>query len=86
VPIIPGLKVLTAKSHLANIPKNFYVNIPEELAGEVHEAKPDHATEIGARWTATQVEELINKGVPGIHFYIMQSAKPIHKMFQFLKP
>ena len=86
VPIVPGLKILTAKSHLANIPKNFYVNIPEELAGEIHEAKPDQVTDIGARWAAKQVEELINKGVPGIHFYIMQSAKPIHKMFQFLKP
>ena len=85
VPVIPGLKILTAKSHLANIPKNFYVNIPEEFAGEVHEAKPEYVMEIGARWTARQVEELLNKNVPGIHFYIMQSAKPIHKMFQFLK-
>jgi methylenetetrahydrofolate reductase (NADPH) len=86
VPIIPGLKILTAKGHLANIPKNFFVNIPEELSGEILEAKPEHALEIGARWTARQVEELLNKNVPGIHFYIMQSAKPIHKMFQFLKP
>ena len=80
------MKILTAKSHLANIPKNFYVNIPEEFAGEVLEAKPEHVMEIGARWTARQIEELLNKKVPGIHFYIMQSAKPIHKMFQFLKP
>jgi methylenetetrahydrofolate reductase (NADPH) len=85
VPIIPGLKVLTARTHLANIPKNFFVNIPEELSGEVLEAKPEHVLEIGSRWTAKQVEELLNKKVPGIHFYIMQSAKPIHKMFQFLK-
>src|SRR5690554_2817709 len=26
VPIIPGLKILTSKSHLINIPKNFYIN------------------------------------------------------------
>ena len=85
VPIIPGLKILTARTHLANIPRNFFVNIPEELSGEVLEAKPEHVMEIGARWTAKQVEELLNQNVPGIHFYIMQSAKPIHKMFQFLK-
>jgi len=41
-PIIPGLKVLTAKSHLFNIPKNFYINIPEELSGEILEAKDEH--------------------------------------------
>ena len=79
------MKVLTHKAHLTNIPKNFYVNIPEELAGEVSEARSEHVTEIGAKWAAKQAGELLNKGVPGIHFYIMQSAKPIHKMFEFLK-
>ena len=85
VPIIPGLKVLTHKAHLTNIPKNFYVNIPEELANEVIEAKTEHVSEIGAKWAAKQVEDLINKGAPAIHFYIMQSAAPIHKMFSHLK-
>jgi len=85
VPIIPGLKVLTHKAHLTNIPKNFYVNIPEELANEVLESKSEHVTEIGAKWAAKQVEGLLNEKVPGIHFYIMQSAKPIHKMFEYLK-
>jgi len=85
VPIVPGLKVLTTKSHLSVIPKNFYINIPEELSAEVLEAKNEHIMEIGAKWTAKQAEELINKGAPSLHFYIMQSAKPISKMFQFLK-
>lgn len=85
VPIIPGLKVLTSKSQLASIPKNFYVNIPEELANEVLSAKPEHVLDIGARWAAKQSEELLNSGVRSIHFYIMQSAKPITKMFEYLK-
>lgn len=84
VPIIPGLKVLTSKSHLSNIPKNFYINIPEELSGEVLEAKDEHVMDIGAKWTAKQAEELINNGAPSLHFYIMQSAKPIIKMFNYL--
>jgi methylenetetrahydrofolate reductase (NADPH) len=83
-PIIPGLKVLTAKSHLSNIPKNFYISIPEELSGEVLEAKDEHVTDIGARWAAKQAEELLNNGAPSLHFYIMQSAKPIIKMFNYL--
>jgi methylenetetrahydrofolate reductase (NADPH) len=85
VPIVPGLKVLTTKSHLSAIPKNFYINIPEELSAEVLAAKSDHVMEIGAKWTAKQAEELINKGAPSLHFYILQSAKPISKMFGFLK-
>jgi methylenetetrahydrofolate reductase (NADPH) len=85
VPIIPGLKVLTTKSHLSNIPKNFYINLPEELSGEVLAAKDEHVSEIGAKWAAKQAEELLNNGAPNLHFYIMQSAKPIIKMFKYLK-
>ncbi|HEY3252155.1 MAG TPA: methylenetetrahydrofolate reductase [Ignavibacteria bacterium] len=84
-PIVPGLKILTTKAHLTTIPKNFYISIPEELSGEVIEAKDEHVLEIGAKWAAKQAEELINNGAPSLHYYIMQSAKPIIKMFDFLK-
>jgi methylenetetrahydrofolate reductase (NADPH) len=79
------LKVITNKSQLTNIPKNFYITIPEELANEISEAKPEHVTDVGARWSAKQVSELFNKGIPAVHFYIMQSVKPIKKMFEYLK-
>lgn len=85
VPVIPGLKVITTKNNLYTIPKNFYINIPEELSGEILEAKDEHVMEIGARWTAKQAEELLNNSAPSLHFYIMQSAKPIIKMFSHLK-
>jgi methylenetetrahydrofolate reductase (NADPH) len=85
VPIIPGLKVMTSKNHLYNIPKNFFVNIPDELADDVMKAKPEQVMEIGARWAAKQAEDLINNGAPSIHLYIMQSSRPIKKMFEHLK-
>ncbi len=64
---------------------NLTINIPEELAGEIREAKDEHVTDIGAKWTAKQAEELLNNGAPSLHFYIMASAKPIVKMFNHLK-
>jgi len=85
VPIIPGLKILTAKSHLINIPKNFYISIPDEFADEVYAAKPDQVLDIGVEWAAKQVEELLSKNVPSVHFYIMQNAKPIVKLMDRLK-
>jgi methylenetetrahydrofolate reductase (NADPH) len=84
-PIIPGLKILTSKVQLHTIPKNFYVNIPEELADEVSNAKPEHVLDIGIEWAAKQVEELLNKNVPSVHFYIMQNSKPIIKLMERLK-
>lgn len=85
VPIIPGLKIITSKAHVKTLPKNFYIDIPQELAGEIEEAKPEHVLEIGVNWIAKQVEELLNKNVPAIHFYIMQSSAPIKMLMNKLK-
>jgi methylenetetrahydrofolate reductase (NADPH) len=84
-PIIPGLKILTSKSHLTSVPKNFYINIPDGLADEVMSAKPEHVLDIGVEWAAKQVEYLLNNKVPAVHFYIMQNSKPIIKLMERLK-
>ncbi len=84
-PIIPGLKILTSRAHLTSVPKNFYINIPDVLADEVMAAKPEHVLDIGVEWAAKQVEELLNKNVPSVHFYIMQNSKPIIKLMERLK-
>lgn len=83
-PIIPGLKILTSKNHVTSIPKNFYIDIPNELAEEVSAAKPEHVLDIGIEWTYKQVEELLNANVPAIHFYIMQNSVPIGKLMKKL--
>lgn len=85
VPIIPGLKILLTKSNLTNIPKNFHITIPEELADEVNETKPDHIMELGVNWAVGQVEDLIKNNVPAVHFYIMQNSKPIKMLMENLK-
>lgn len=85
VPIIPGLKIIANKTHLTSLPKNFYIDIPEDLSHEIFEAKNEHVLDIGVEWAAKQVEELLNNGAPAIHFYIMQYVKPIKLLFKKLK-
>jgi len=85
VPIIPGLKIITSRANLTSVPKNFYINIPDELGDEVMAAKPEHVLDIGVEWAAKQVEELLNNNVPSVHFYIMQNSKPIIKLMERLK-
>lgn len=84
-PIIPGLKIISAKSHLVTIPKNFHVSLPDELVDEVNSAKPEHVLDIGVAWAAKQVEELLSKNVPSVHFYIMQNSAPVKKLMNRLK-
>jgi methylenetetrahydrofolate reductase (NADPH) len=79
------MKILLAKSNLTNLPRNFHVTIPEELADEVSTAKPEHVFEIGVSWAVKQVEELLNNNVPAIHFYIMQNSKPINMLMKKIR-
>jgi methylenetetrahydrofolate reductase (NADPH) len=85
VPIIPGLKIITSKSQLTNLPRNFHIDIPEELSEEILCAKNEYVLEIGVNWAAKQVEELLNNNVPSLHFYIMQNSKPILMLMDKLK-
>lgn len=84
-PIIPGLKILTSQKQLTTIPKNFFVEIPDALADEILAAKPEHATDVGVEWALKQSEELLAKGAPSLHFYVMQSAAAIKKLMAKLK-
>jgi methylenetetrahydrofolate reductase (NADPH) len=84
VPIIPGLKILTSEKQLSSVPRTFFVDIPSELADEVL-ADPEHAKDIGIEWAVRQSEELLARGVPSLHFYVMQSAAAIKKLMSRLK-
>jgi methylenetetrahydrofolate reductase (NADPH) len=86
VPIIPGIKVLTSQAQLKSIPRTFYCEIPQGLADEVERAPAERTLDIGVEWTAQQVRELFDKGVPSVHFYIMQSAKAVKRVLDRLAP
>lgn len=85
VPIIPGLKIITHKNQLNNLPKHFHIDLPDELVDEITAAKPEHVCDIGIEWAGKQIEELMNKNVPAIHFYIMQNTAPITKLLSKIK-
>ena len=85
-PIIPGIKIITTKTQLTNVPRNFYCDIPTDLADAIAAAKPGHVTEIGVEWAYNQAMDLLDNGVPAIHFYLMQSSKAIKKLMAKLRP
>lgn len=72
VPIIPGIKPLTAKSQLSLLPKLFHIDIPDELSEEVERAgSADAVKQIGIEWSVRQCRELMQAGAPVLHFYTM---------------
>jgi methylenetetrahydrofolate reductase (NADPH) len=83
VPIIPGLKILDRVSQLTTLPKNFHVNLPEELVDEAM-ANPKHIKQVGIEWGIKQCEELLNREVSCIHFYIMNDASSVTEVIKRL--
>jgi methylenetetrahydrofolate reductase (NADPH) len=77
VPILPGLKILSSKAQLTSLPRTFHVEIPEELTAAVEKAAAERVVDIGVDWAVAQAGELLARGAPGIHFYILQSSREI---------
>ena len=86
VPIIPGIKILTTKKQLKSIPKKFFCEIPSDLADEAEAASPEQVLEVGVEWARRQAEDLLNRGVPSLHFYLMQSSKAVTMLMDRMKP
>lgn len=81
VPIIPGIKPITSKGQTTVLPKVFHIDIPEDLADAVDRCKNNaEAKEVGIEWCIQQSRELINYGVPTLHFYSMGKSDPIYRI------
>jgi methylenetetrahydrofolate reductase (NADPH) len=84
VPIVPGLKIITSYNHLKSLPEIFYLTIPEPLVHEI-EQNPVRTMDIGIEWAAQQASELLDYGVPGLHFYVMTNTAPTLNVLNKIK-
>lgn len=86
IPIIPGMKIMTAKTQLTVLPSIFHIDIPPALTERMLAAKT-RAEEIqtGVDWAYQQALDLIDAGIPYLHFYIMQNTRPFLALMEKLK-
>ncbi|ASK31720.1 methylenetetrahydrofolate reductase [NAD(P)H] [Chryseobacterium sp. T16E-39] len=81
VPIIPGIKPIATKRHLKLLPQVFKIDLPEDLINEVESARNNEAVkQIGVEWAINQCRELLDFGVPVLHFYSMGKSDNIKKV------
>lgn len=81
VPIVPGIKPFSKLSQLSVIPKTFNVDLPQDLAAEAVKCKDDgEARALGIEWCINQCRELIDYGVPGIHFYTVGAVENVKEV------
>lgn len=78
VPIIPGIKPIATKSHLQILPQIFRIDLPETLINEVQKCNNNAAVrQVGIEWAIQQSKELMDFGVPVLHFYSMGKSDNI---------
>lgn len=83
VPIIPGLKPVSTLSQIALLPKTFNVDMPEALVKEILKCKNNsEVRQVGVEWSIHQAKELLEFGVPVLHFYTMGKSDNIRKIAQ----
>ena len=72
VPIIPGLKPISAQRQVDLLPRSFHIDIPQQLVSLLAKARSqEDAYQIGVEWAIRQSRDLLAHGVPAIHYYTM---------------
>jgi methylenetetrahydrofolate reductase (NADPH) len=87
VPILPGLMSVTSYQQAVRFCEMCGTSIPDELNQKLVAAGEDKAAveAIGVEWTYRQAHELLEKGAPGIHLYILNRAGPATALMQKLQ-
>ncbi len=81
VPIIPGLKPVSILEHQNILPQTFHIDLPDELVNEINKCKTNkEVRQVGVEWAIQQSKELINAGVPAVHYYTMGKSDNIQKI------
>jgi len=86
VPIIPGVMPVTSFDRIKRITAMCGATFPADLAGPLEAAKDDPAAqfEIGVDYAIEQCRELMEAGVPGMHFYVLNKSQACQRIFDGL--
>ena len=87
-PVIPGLMPILNVNQIKRITNTCGATIPEELLQQLEEAgdNEERVHEIGITHTANQAIDLLHRGAPGLHFYILNRYFHIAEIMERIKP
>lgn len=81
IPIVPGIKPFAKLSQLTVVPKTFKVDLPQALASEITKCRTDEdARRLGVEWCVHQCRELMEYGIPSLHFYTVSAVESIREV------
>src|SRR3989338_3154119 len=86
-PIIPGILPVLNLKQLKRITTLSGARIPDDLHAALSACGEDNdqMRDVGIQWATRQCRHLIDNGVPGIHFYILNKATSTRKIIEGLR-
>jgi methylenetetrahydrofolate reductase (NADPH) len=87
VPVIPGLMCVNSREQALRFCKMCGTFMPAELDQQLVAAGDDAAAAqaVGIDWVYQQARELLERGAPGIHLYILNRKGPALELMEKLK-
>ena len=85
---MPGLMPILNVQQIKRITEMCGANIPDSLLRQLDGAEDDEERvhQIGIVHTANQAIELLDQGVPGIHFYVLNRHFHIAEIMERIQP
>ncbi|MDF1798691.1 MAG: methylenetetrahydrofolate reductase [NAD(P)H] [Planctomycetota bacterium] len=77
IPIVPGIMPITNVAQVERFTKMCGAKIPERLMKRLEKRrdKPGRVMATGIEWAIDQSIELLDRGVPGLHFYTLNKSE-----------
>jgi methylenetetrahydrofolate reductase (NADPH) len=84
VPIVPGLLPIVSAKQVVRITAMCGSSLPQALRLELESVGEDacKGEEIGIRQAVSQANDLLSRGAPGIHFYVLNKASHMRQIMK----
>jgi methylenetetrahydrofolate reductase (NADPH) len=86
VPVVPGIMPIVSRAGVKRMTSMCGCEIPSELNAQLEAVGDDEAAtrELGVRWGTMQCRELLDSGVPGLHFYTLNKSSATRQIYENL--
>jgi len=86
IPVVPGIMPITSFARIKRITAMCAAIFPEELSSRLEAVQDNDAAqfEIGVEHAIQQCQALIDRGAPGIHFYVLNKSEACERILDSL--
>ncbi len=83
VPLVPGVLPVTNLGQIQRITALCGAQLPDEFVAKLSDRDDEQwQFEVGVEFATTQVQQLIDHGVPGIHYYVLNKSQATSQVLE----